>query len=389
MAVDYGQLGLGVASAAAPYLAPNPNLNASQQARQANINRENDYAATLARSEALDPLRAFKEQQRGQNLATMLQSGGSGLGAGFDGGLTDPVSTQSATGHTENSAGIIAALLNPETYSMRKDENGNTVFDPLAFNPLNQARAEGDPSEGGYTRDGEKLRFGREGSEGDGVEDEVRGAASGALSGAGTGATIGSAFGPGPGTAIGAGVGALAGVLTGYFRGRGMDKEGRVNTQANLNTLNDFNRDMAARRALNPNAALMSMITGENMAQGAESGGNTILGGYGGGVGGEATARRAGGNTQAQQDLVNAMRNPETFSMVKGPDGSFTFDPESINPLDLAFMDGKAKEGGYSRSGDKETRYFGRSGSGGGGRKRPSGAPGQPQRDDDDQLRAG
>jgi len=359
------------AGAVAPYLAPSNNLNEYQQNRQANIGILNDLSAGVARDQAFDPLRAFREMQSGQAMAAYLQRGGQVMGSGY-GAAPGADIARSETGHFGNAAGIINALKNADTYSMRKDDTGQYVYDPMAFNAPDLAFARGRARDGGYSVGGENLNFGREGAEGEGIGDTVRSTASGALSGAGTGAglgmTIGAAGGP-IGIGAGAAIGALAGGVSGYFRGRGMDREGRVNRQANIGTMNEFAAEAAARQMKNPTAAFRAMVGGEAMAQRMERGGRESGPGFGN-AGGTPVAYAPGGRTDSDAALIASLRNPETFSM-RNEGGQFAFDPVGMNPLNLAYLDGGAREGGYSRAGDREPAYFGRN---------PTASPGRSQR---------
>ena len=371
MPVDYGALGQAAGGVAQQYLQPSQGLNEQQRNRQANIATENEYATQIARDRSFDPTRAFREMQRGLNMAAALSGGTKGTlgGYGQAPGADYSGRAGSAEGNFEGAGDIIRALNSLETYSMRKDEQGNTVFDPAAFNPLNLAFASGAAREGGYIQDGEKRQFGREGLE-DGGDERYKGAASGALSGVSTGASVGGAVGGPVGAGIGAGVGAAGGAIVGYVRGRGITREARENRQQNIAALNQLSADVAAKKLMDPTSGLFNMLRGENIA-GALEGGSRIPGeGYGAAPGGYQDRAL----TSQEESIVNAMRNQETFGMRRGKNGELIWDPLAFNTPDLAFMEGRAREGGYSRAGDTEPRYFGRNSSGGssrgGGRQR-------------------
>lgn len=329
------------------------NLNASQQQRQSNINILNTFQANVARDKTFDPTRAFQEMRRGQALASYLQTGGSAMPTAY-GQAPGAARANSATGNSDIQAGIIQSLLNTGKGNIYSINDG--VFDPSALAP-DLAFGVGQAKKGKYQVGGEIRSFGDagRGASGSDVGSTVQGAGGGASAGASAGATIGMAGGPigaGAGAAIGAGVGAYMG----YRKGKALNKEAEENRRANIDILNQRANEVANAQAFDPLASYRSLLSGQALVSSAQTGGSALTG-YGEAPG-AARANSATGFSEADRIMIEALRNPAAFSMIAGPDGGFKFDPLRINPLDLNFLSGNSKNGGYQKNG--ETKFFGK-----------------------------
>jgi hypothetical protein len=313
----------------------------------------NELVAGVQKDKDFDPLRAFAEQRAGAQRAAFIMSGGSQAPGNYGEAFGPSVSAKSI-GDVEAAdpgmALILKSLMNPETYGMKKDAAGNTVFDPDISPDL--AMIKGGPQSGGYTLGGKESNFGSDEAIARSGEDIT-----GALSGASMGAGAGAAFGP-----WGAGIGAGVGAAYGYFSNRGKNREATENRQANIDKLNERAAAVALEGALDPNRALFAALSGRNRAQFIQEGGFSASPGYG--EAGSAVANKTLGEMSApDQEYINAMMNLNTFGLGASKNNDrLIFDPTASNPMNLYFGEGKAKTGAMSRQGQPSRRRGGSSG---------------------------
>jgi hypothetical protein len=188
-----------------------------------------------------------------------------------------------------------------------------------------------------------------------------------------------------------AGGGILQTIIGQLFAGRNQRRQDEsASRQSNLNTLNDYLTKIAETKAFSPSDPFVEMMRGRARAAESEQGGRVGFdGGYSGNAEGSA-ARDAGGPSTdpAMMNIVAALRNPETYSMRERPGGGgYTFDPQAINPLELAHASGTSRAGGYQLGG--ETQYFGRNQGAPGGPPQPPQQPQNPRRPDDERNQYG